>query len=254
MGQELAKLNFRDIGGLPAAGNSSVRHGVIYRSEGPASFEAIHERELAALGIRLVCDLRAETERERSPNAWAQGARLLNIDVNSDLRASPTELLDNMQSDRSIARLRQMSVTNYSLTVGALRPRLRELVQAIVDGETPVLIHCTAGKDRTGVLVALILRALGVTETDVIAEYLRSEVYARNLWLRDGLREQIESVFGFLPDDEWIDVLIGVDEEFIRAALDAVANEWGTIDEYFAAAGIDDDLLRRFRQAMTVPL
>jgi protein-tyrosine phosphatase len=95
---------------------------------------------------------------------------------------------------------------------------------------------------------------LGVTETDVIAEYLRSEVYARNLWLRDGLREQIESVFGFLPDDEWIDVLIGVDEEFIRAALDAVANEWGTIDEYFAAAGIDDDLLRRFRQAMTVPL
>jgi protein-tyrosine phosphatase len=131
---------------------------------------------------------------------------------------------------------------------------VRELVQAIVDGERPALIHCTAGKDRTGVLVALILEALGVPEEIVVADYLRSDVYAQNLRLQKGLPQQIEQVFGFLPDDDWIDVLIGVDEEFIRAALETVRSEWGTVEEFFSAAGIDPDLLGRFRELMTMPV
>lgn len=65
MAGELTKLNFRDIGGLPTGDGSQVRSGVIFRSEGPASFQPIHERELVALGIRLICDLRADTERQK---------------------------------------------------------------------------------------------------------------------------------------------------------------------------------------------
>jgi protein-tyrosine phosphatase len=142
---------------------------------------------------------------------------------------------------------------NYAATARALRPRVRELVQAIVGGERPALIHCTAGKDRTGVLVALILQALGVPEEIVVADYLRSDVYAQNLRLQEGLPQQIEQVFGFLPADEWIDVLIGVDEEFIRAALETVRSEWGTVEDYFSSAGVDGDLMGRFRELMTVP-
>jgi protein-tyrosine phosphatase len=253
MGQELSKLNFRDVGGLPTGDRSQVRSGVIFRSEGPASFQPIHERELGALGIRLICDLRAETEREKSPNTWAPDARLLNIDINSDVRVSPSNLLEKLGSDRSVDALRQASMKNYAATARALRPRVRELVQAIADGQTPALIHCTAGKDRTGVLVALLLGALDVPEEIVVADYLRSDLYAQNLRLQEGLPQQIEQVFGFLPDDDWIDVLIGVDEEFIRAALETVRREWGTVEEYFLSAGVDADLMGRFRELMTVP-
>ncbi len=254
MVRELAKLNFRDIGGLPAGDGSQVRSGVIFRSEGPASFQPIHQRELVALGIRLICDLRAGTERLKSPNTWAPDARLLNVDINSDVRVSPSHLLETLGSDRSVDALRQASMKNYAATARALRPRVRELVEAIIDGERPALIHCTAGKDRTGVLVALILEALGVPEEIVVADYLRSEVYAQNLRLQEGLPRQIEQVFGFLPDDAWIDVLIGVDEEFIRTALETVRNEWGTVEDYFSPAGVNADLMRRFRELMTVPV
>ena len=253
MVRELAKLNFRDIGGLPTSNGSEVRSGVIFRSEGPASFQPTHERELNALGIRLICDLRADTERQKSPNAWAPDARLLNIDINSDVRVSPGHLLETLGPDRSVEALRQASMKNYAATARALRPRVHELVQAIVAGERPALVHCTAGKDRTGVLVALILEALGVPEKVVIADYMRSDVYAQNLRLEEGLPRQIEEVFGFLPDEAWIDVLIGVDEEFIRTALETVRNEWGTVEDYFSPAGADPGLMSRFRELMTVP-
>jgi protein-tyrosine phosphatase len=252
MSQELTKLNFRDLGGLPSGDGAAVRHGVIFRSEGPASFHEVHERELRALGIRLICDLRAESERLKSPNEWAPDARLLNIDINSDVRVGPKDLMAKLGEDRSVAALKQMSRTNYSQTARALQPRLRELIQALVDGEWPVLIHCTAGKDRTGVLVALLLEALDVPEEVVIADYLRSDVYAQNLRNQDGLRAQIGDVFGFEPGDDWINVLIGVDEEFIRSALETVHAEWGTVPAYLAA-GVDDDLLARFRRLMIVP-
>ena len=71
MTRELAKLNFRDVGGLLTADGSRVREGVVFRSEGPASFGPVHREELAALGFRLVCDLRSAGEREKSPNDWA---------------------------------------------------------------------------------------------------------------------------------------------------------------------------------------
>src|SRR3546814_2654587 len=70
MTEALSKLNFRDVGCLPADGGRQVRRGLIFRSEGPASFDIDHHRELEALNIRLVCDLRSETERDAAPNNW----------------------------------------------------------------------------------------------------------------------------------------------------------------------------------------
>jgi protein-tyrosine phosphatase len=253
MTRELAKLNFRDVGGHRTADGSHVRRGMIFRSEGPASFGPVHREELSALGFRLVCDLRGATEREKSPNDWIGSARLLNLDINSDLRASPGELLTTMGPNPSVDQLLRATLHNYSLTPAALRPRLRSLIESIADAETPALIHCTAGKDRTGVLVALLLLALGVPEETVLADYLRSAVFGQNLRARGGLNEQIERVFGFLPDDAFIDVLIGVDVELLDAALTSVRSTWGSVDAYFQAAGVDAELMGRYREAMVVP-
>ncbi|HXA92710.1 MAG TPA: tyrosine-protein phosphatase, partial [Steroidobacteraceae bacterium] len=63
MTTELSKLNFRDLGGLRSRSGHVVKKGVIYRSEGPANYSAAHRDELAALGVRTVCDLRSEAER-----------------------------------------------------------------------------------------------------------------------------------------------------------------------------------------------
>jgi protein-tyrosine phosphatase len=252
MTTELAKLNFRDVGGLRTEEGSLVRSGMIFRSEGPASFEPIHKSELAALGVQVVCDLRADTERQRVPNDWAGTARQLNLDINADLRVNPSELLKTLGADRSADALKRANLSNYAAMPAAFLPHLRELTLAIADGQTPILIHCTAGKDRTGVLVALLLMALRVPEELVIADYLRSDVYRQNLRLQEGLNEQIEGVFGFLPDDAFIDALIGVDIDLLDAAIQAMHREWGSVDGYLRAAGIEADLLDRYRDVMTV--
>src|ERR1700712_3680876 len=113
MTTELAKLNFRDVGGLHTEDESLVRFGLIFRSEGPASFEPVHRSELAALGIKLVCDLRGESERAKAPNDWAGTSRVLNLDINADLRANPNELLETLKSDRSVEALKRANLKNY---------------------------------------------------------------------------------------------------------------------------------------------
>lgn len=250
MTEALSKLNFRDIGGLPTGGGGVVRPGILYRSEGPASFSDIHRGELQALGIRLVCDLRADTERRKDPNDWAHGSRLMNLDVTADLRVETNDGWMALRDDPTPEAAHRALTGNYAAIPEAVRPHLRDLIQAIIDGETPVLVHCTAGKDRTGVLMALLLLALDVPHTLIVADYERSDVFAQNLRLRGGIHEQFDEAFGFRPSDALIDAMIGVNVEFLNAALAAVDSRWGGIEAYFAAAGVDAAMLDTFRRVL----
>jgi len=252
MTEALSKLNFRDIGGLPTEAGGILRPGIIFRSEGPANFEPIHREELGALGIRLVCDLRADAERAKDPNDWAAGARLLNLDITADLRVQTNDGWMALKNDPTPQAARKALLNNYSAIPGAIRPHLRELITAIVEGETPVFIHCTAGKDRTGVMMALLLKALNVSDDLVFADYLRSDIFAQNLRLRGGIHEQFEETFNFRPSEALIDAMIGVDLAMLNAALGAVKRDWGSVEGYFAAANIDAPLLARFRETLVV--
>lgn len=250
MTEALSKLNFRDIGGLPTAGGGIVRPGIIYRSEGPASFEPVHREELAALNIRLVCDLRSEGERDKDPNDWADAARLLNLDVTADLRVKTNNGWEALKHDQSPEAMRRALTDNYASIPAALRPHLAHLVESIVAGETPLLVHCTAGKDRTGVMIALLLRAVDVPDDVVVADYERSDVFGKNLRLRGGIEEQFHEAFGFVPSQALIDAMIGVDVALLNAAFAAIDSEFGSLEGYFAAAGVDAALLGRFRETM----
>ena len=248
----LSKLNFRDLGGLPAAGGV-VRHHALFRSEGPASFLDDHHAELGALGIRLICDLRAPVERTAAPHRWPHDARMLHLDLNQDLRSETNQGWIALRDDPSEAGAVRAMTLNYAAMPAALHPQLAPFADALLDGGLPALIHCTAGKDRTGVLVGLLLTLLGVPHDVILADYLRSTVFGSNLRLGGSIAHAFQHSFGFVPTAATIDAIIGVNPAFLEAAFAAIEQGWDSLDAYFTSAGLTGARRSALQAALITP-
>jgi protein-tyrosine phosphatase len=248
----LSKLNFRDLGGLPTEGGT-IRPGRLYRSEGPANFDIEHATELHALGIRLIVDLRAQVECEKHPHEWQPTARIMNLDMNNDLRTETNEGWNALRDDPSEAGAIRAMTFNYAAMPIALHPWLAPLANAMLEDGLPVMIHCTAGKDRTGVLVALLLKLLSAPHEAIVADYHRSDVFAQNLRMGGSIADAFEKTFGFTPSQATIDAMIGVNTAFLDAALAAIDQQWGSLDAYFVSAGVTPQIRSRLRSALVDP-
>ena len=212
--------NFRDLGGYPGQDGRNVRWRQIFRSNHLGHLTESDIGVLRGLGLKHAFDFRGTEERVAAVCAIAEIAvHSLPIEptVVAALRArlatskalSPTDGLEVMRE----------SYRNY---VQQNTPRFRSLFAHLLEAPAPLVIHCTAGKDRTGFACALILHALGVGE-DVIAEdYLLTNRYFR----RD------PSSSNDLPEDVR-QVLGSVDASFLAAAFDAIRAEYGDLQNYF---------------------
>jgi protein-tyrosine phosphatase len=247
----LSRLNFRDIGGLNTADGQRTKFGVVFRSEGPASFLKEHRAELSELRVRAVCDLRSEVERQAAPNDWCDPeCQLLHLDMNLDIRAQTAHLWDSLRTDPSTENAMRTLTRNYGLMPEHLRPHLAPMVGTLLDGNVPMIVHCTAGKDRTGVAIALLLSLLGVTRDQILADYAKSDVFAENMRKGGSVEESFRKGFGFLPSEAVQELLLGTHSAFVLAALDAVDRDWDSVSAYFEASGVDAKQQRRLEEVL----
>lgn len=250
----LSKLNFRDLGGLQTSDGQQVRHGLLFRSEGPASFFDEHRAELSALGFRAVCDLRSQGERETAPNDWCgPDCRLLNLDMNTDLRAQGEDIWESLRNTPSTDNARRVMTENYRMMPQALEPHMQPLVDALIGGEVPMIVHCTAGKDRTGVVIALLLGLFGVSMGDIVADYSKSDIFGENMRIAGSIEDGFLKSFGFVPDAPVVSMLIGTEQDFLMAALQHVESRWGGINRYFDAVGVDAARQKALKEMMLKP-
>lgn len=148
-------LNARDLGGVPVAGGS-MAYGAVFRGPPLADLSPADCAELSHLGIRTVIDLRVASERESTPEA-------LCIADSTDIVLSPLPVPYNVSPEDYIADL-------YAFDAMAA------VFAALGDADAyPVYIHCTWGRDRSGLVAALILMALGASADDIVQEYRLSE-------------------------------------------------------------------------------
>jgi protein-tyrosine phosphatase len=162
--------NFRQISGYSTHDGRRIRSGALFRSGVLAYFSPPDHLRLSALGIRTIVDLRSSDERRREPTCWCDDeATTLSVDdetapaslLRMALKTTPTEL-----------SMRQAMLDTYRAMPAALADRLVVLFGALHRGDTPLLIHCSAGKDRTGFAVAILLGALGVPRATILEDYL----------------------------------------------------------------------------------
>ncbi|MFC9559889.1 tyrosine-protein phosphatase [Agromyces sp. NPDC056965] len=217
--------NFRDVGGLPAL-TGTVRDGVLFRSDGLARLGDAGQAKLRELGVGIVIDLRDENEARMMPDDLGD----LDIEV---LRLPVFEGSGASQgmAGISLEALYERIVTQHaSVVVDALR----EISTA---GDRAVVVHCTAGKDRTGVVVALALLAVGVDRESVVADYASTEANLAGEWL-DGMVELVKR--HGVPDSPALRTLMGGSpREAIDDLIDLIEREHGSIREYLLASGLE---------------
>lgn len=226
-------LNFRDVGGLPA-GSAVTRDGVLFRSGNLAQLGPDGRSALRALGLRRIVDLREDDELVRDPSL-VDG---LGIDtVRAPLFLGSTASFFAL--DVSLAEM-------YRGLVDDAGDRIVEVVRAVLATQ-PVLVHCTVGKDRTGVTVALILAAVGVDEDAVVADYARTETLLpaeRNARVVSFLR-------GLHPDAVHLEELATRSPAGVmRGMLADLTDRYGAPVEYLRANGLADAEISELRRVL----
>lgn len=226
-------FNVRDVGGLPAEGGVT-RDGVLFRSGHLAHLTTEGRERLGAFGIRRIVDLRDEQERRYEPS------RLDGLDVETVclpmFAGSTASFFDD---DLSLDDL-------YRALIDGSASRLVEVVRAVLS-EQPVLVHCTVGKDRTGLSVALILAAAGVDEDAVVADYARTEA----LLPAERNQNVLRYLRGRYPHARHLeDLATRSPARALRAVFDDLRLRYGGPVDYLRAYGLRDDEITDLRRAL----
>ncbi len=214
--------NFRDIGGY-ATHNGSFRKGRVYRSDHLADLSSQDLNTLQELGIARSLDFRGAHERERSPYQYS-------FLTSQPLTVEPTVLADFMQmvaeGQMDVKAAHDTMNKTYAEFVTEHAGTFARVFDELLQAETPVVMHCTAGKDRTGFAVALLHRAAGVHPDDVMHDYLLTREYFRRPKLADdrGISEEV------------LDILWGVKPEFLETAFNTIDASHGDLESFFQNA------------------
>jgi protein tyrosine/serine phosphatase len=221
--------NFRDAGGYAADGSRSVATGRLFRSDSLAAISPGDVELLRDLGVRMILDLRRPDEVERFGRiADAEWWRYHNIqpihplwdDASYDVAAGTARYLTD----------RYLELAEHG--VHGLGAALRLLAEPT---GTPAVVHCFAGKDRTGVVIALTLALLGVADEDIADDYARSDEWSRS----------------HAPDDlpaHWI----AAPREAMTIFLADLRERYGSVDRYAATAGVTDAHIAALRSTLLI--
>jgi protein-tyrosine phosphatase len=217
--------NFRDVGGYPACGGRT-RYGQLYRSDALSGLTTTGAQTLARLGIGLVLDLRSDLElgQDRAPDPLP-GVRRIRVPIHGGSRSS---LLDETLPSLE-ALYRQVLLDSGP----ALARAVTEIAAA---GPVPVLVSCTAGKDRTGLVVALALEVAGVERAAVVADYTQSALNLDGDWMDQTMTLMVSN--GVPVSPRLFEVLGGSPDHAMHRILEWLDATHGSVAGYLVAHGL----------------
>jgi protein-tyrosine phosphatase len=240
-------VNVRDVGGYSTQDGRRVRTGIVFRAGSLANLSERDLQTLEALNLRLICDLRSHEEAQDDPDRLPSSATYSHTPIIAE--QSTLQRLQALLFDRShLSKLvfdsyTQVMIDQNANVIGTILRRIADPAQR------PLLIHCTAGKDRTGITSALLLRVLGVEMATVLADYSQSNHHYAHF--RTIAQKAIKPfrVVGLKADDLF--PLLVADPQVLQATFDYIDQKYGGVEAYLlSAAGLDADTLAAIRAVM----
>ncbi len=244
--------NFRDFGGYSANGRTMVS-GRFFRSANHALATEADLERLKTMGIAAIVDLRRPVERERSPSRrWEGFAATVIENHDSDEGAESWDAF-MAKWDMEAASYRDFLLRYYE--EAPFLPRIVDLFARYFDtlatADGAVIVHCAAGKDRTGLAVALTHHIAGVHQDDIIADYLMTNSSGRFEQHGAAWREAILQQHGRAPTMEVMRAIMGVEAIFLERSFAVMAERHGGTDAYLREAlGVDDAKRARIEQRL----
>ena len=239
-------LNFRDLGGYQTKDQKTVKWGCLYRS---AQLDRLSEQgitELAALGIQTVIDLRFSEEVNNYPTikaavpeaeifSWHQEKVLDSEQYSHKMQVSWRDSLESQDPEKVKEAMR----VNYPQKLYSHAAIYRKMLLCISEAKTPLLFHCAAGKDRTGVAAALILSLLNVSDETIIDDYLltQGELEGRiENWLAGGAsssenNQDFQKSLNRYPEHV-LAPIFAADKSYITTLLDYVKQTYDSFEVY----------------------
>ena len=230
-------FNFRDIGGYLNQDGRRVKKGLYFRAGRQDRMTDKDLAQLSELNISTQIDLRKQEEvldQGRGP-LEAMGANYINIAV---IPEGGSDKLNKLVGDTGISGKRYLGYLEFGPTSW-----LRLFGILAEEENLPVLLHCTAGKDRTGVSTAFLLSVLGVSREVIEADYLLTNLDTERQ------ADFIESTVGYPEgyDREKMISIAGVPQDAMKDFLDGLESKWGSAVEYLQKIGITQDQMNKIR-------
>jgi protein-tyrosine phosphatase len=240
--------NFRDFGGYATACGRGLKRGVLYRSANHAQASEADLQKLRDLGVAVIVDLRRPREREREPSK--RPTLFAGQVIENHEEGEHHDWADQMPRYPVIDLewFRRDSLEFYRDAVHSPRhvDLFRRYFRALADAPGPVVVHCAAGKDRTGMICAFTHHLAGVHRDDILADYLATNDETRIAHRVAFLGPYIEKLTGHVVAEDALRLAVSVDESYLDAAFEEIARAHGTLDRYLEdVLGVDAAMRER---------
>lgn len=238
-------VNFRDLGGYVAKDGRSVKSGIIYRS---AQLDRLSDDSIQCMlkmNVQTVIDLRFADETKRYPTIREAVPNAQISAWQDDVIPNQTPKSDDIQrtwqaslESNDPSQVREAMRVNYPKKLYSHRNIYRKMILRLANGHLPLIFHCAAGKDRTGVAAALVLSLLGVDNEQIIENYLITQQETQHLlekWMSGGAGQNDPDDFqqklaSYPP--ELVQPIFDADPVYINTLLDYVQEQYGSFKQY----------------------
>jgi protein-tyrosine phosphatase len=237
-------LNFRDLGGYPTSSGGRVRWARVYRSAALHGLTSEDLHTLSGLGLRVVYDLRTDEEHDRSPSVLLDGVHVERLPIGGTA-AKTKDLTDLLVQGRLGDVPPDFLFRIYGAMAESSAAAFGQLLTGLAkeDG-TPALVHCTAGKDRTGLSAALLLAVLGVDDSSILDDYELSSTFFTERRL-SALQAKLSQ--SNLDIDQYRAVF-GAPRHAMAGVLAALRQQYGSIETYLQEeAGVSPEVIDQLR-------